>query len=180
MAQGKGASPHRIRLTIPADDQVTLAWTEAQSSVSWAMRVLIREAMAAHGPIDVLSRPLPQQASSSRPRSARPGERVAQPAPPDVAPAVGPATDAPVYKVLVAGSVAPEVGPAAVALATDVPAHTVLAGGSATGDVLAAETPDEPVEPVHVTRAPADDSAAPASGLGGVDSFFSQHRDDDD
>ena len=159
MAQGKGASPHRIRLTIPADDQVTLAWIEAQPSVSSAIRVLIREAMAAHGPIDVLSRPLPQQASSSRPRSARPGEPVAQPAPPDVDPAVG---------------------PAAVAPATDAPVHKVLVGGSVAGGVLVAEIPDELVEPVHVARAPADDSAAPASGLGGVDSFFSQHRDDDD
>lgn len=51
--------PHRVRLTVPADDAVTLEWLEAQASVSASLRMLIREVMQEHGAIDALSRPLP-------------------------------------------------------------------------------------------------------------------------
>lgn len=69
-ALAEAGAPHRVRLTVPAEDAVTMQWLAAQSSVSASLRVLIREAMMQHGPIDALSRPLPTMPAQVAPTPA--------------------------------------------------------------------------------------------------------------
>lgn len=149
--------PHRVRLTVPADDRVTLEWLEAQASVSASLRVLVREAMAAHGPIDALSRPLPgalpQAPAAAVPAPARKAAPAQQ---------AGPSREEP--REVEEASAQEEGVPAA-------GAPDERGEGSTRGSA-GVEVPQEPA-PGSV----AEHREQPASGLGDVNAFLSQNRD---
>lgn len=68
------AAPRKLRWTVPAADVSTLAWLDAQHSVSRSLQLLIREAIQRDGYIDTLSKPVMQvaQAFDAQPASAQP------------------------------------------------------------------------------------------------------------
>jgi hypothetical protein len=60
----------RYRLSVPAADESTLAWIDAQLNLSYSIRMLIREDIQKNGCTDVSCRAVEQGAKRGRPTNA--------------------------------------------------------------------------------------------------------------
>lgn len=71
-AKGRGAArPHRTRLSIPAADESTIRWLEAQENVSASVRYLVREHIRREGYTDPVCAPVDRQPRRGRPPGSR-------------------------------------------------------------------------------------------------------------